>query len=82
MAENPNVSKEAVNRRGVELLLRVFGWRSKQMVCGGVGVGVLCSEMISNIEQQGYANISTKILVKSLVVQWKQLCSGCNKPVI
>ena len=75
LSENPNVSKEAVNRRGVELLLRVFGWQSKQMIHNGVGVGVLCSEMISNIEQQGYANISTKVLVESLVVRWRGLCS-------
>ena len=34
------------------------------------------SETISDIEQQSYANISTKVLVESLVVRWKQVCSG------
>ena len=82
LSENPNASKEAVNRRGVELLLRVFGWQSKHLISSGVGLGVLCSEMISNIEQQGYANISTKVLIESLVVRWKQLFSEHNKPVI
>ena len=81
LSENPNASKEAVNRRGIELLLRLFEWQSKQYIhCEDsgkdVGLGVLCSETISDIEQQSYANISTKVLVESLVVRWKQVCSG------
>ena len=80
LAENPNASKEAVNRGGVELVLRLFEWQSKQFLHKdkldqNTCIGVLCSEMISDIEQQSYANISTKVLVESLVVRWKQVCS-------
>ena len=78
LSENPNASKEAINRRGIELLLRLFEWQAKQHIHqseADIGLGVLCSEMISEIEQQSYANISTKVLVESLVVRWKQVCS-------
>ena len=78
LSENPNASKEAINRMGIELLLRLFEWQAKQHIHqseADIGLGVLCSEMISEIEQQSYANISTKVLVESLVVRWKQVCS-------
>ena len=79
LSKNQNASKESVNRRGVELVLRLFEWQARQYihnkgVGNRVGLGILCSEMISEVEQQGYANISTKVLIESLIVRWKQLC--------
>ena len=75
--DNTNTSKEAANRRAMNLLLLLFGMSSRQLVRGShPRVGVSAAGVLVNIEQQLKTNISIKVLVESLAARWAHLCVG------
>ena len=75
--ENPHTSKEAANRRAVNLLLLLFGMHARQFVRGSdCALGLAVAGVLSDVELQLSTNISIKVLVESLATRWACLCVG------
>ncbi len=75
---NPNTSKDAANRRAVNLLLLLFGsaiehsTQNREML----PESILAAGVLVDIEKQLTTNISVKVLLESLCVRWEHLCVG------
>ena len=69
--KNKNASKESANNRGFELVCRVFGLRVSGLLKGeDVDLGVVLADIVSDVENQRLGNVSTPVLVESLVARW------------
>lgn len=74
LQQNPNASKESLNKSSIELVLRMFEMRVRELLRQeDVGCGVMLADVLSDIESQISTHISTKVLIESLVVRWKQV---------
>ncbi len=75
---NPNTSKDAANRRAVNLLLLVFGSTIENSIKNKEVVrrSILASGVLVDIEKQLSTNISIKVLLESLCARWEHLCVG------
>ncbi|MDP7004663.1 MAG: hypothetical protein QF718_00420 [Phycisphaerales bacterium] len=76
--ENPNTSKEAANRRALNLVLLLFGESVRQSIRNNQepNDAFLATGIIVDIEKQLTTNISIKVLVESLCARWSNLCVG------
>ncbi|MBC8309817.1 MAG: AAA family ATPase [Planctomycetes bacterium] len=76
--ENPNTSKEAANRRALNLVLLLFGESSSQSIRKNQKQkeAISATGIIVDIEKQLATNISIKVLVESLCARWSNLCAG------
>lgn len=75
--ENPNMSKDAANRRAIQLILLMFGLSARELIRGGgCEVGIASAGILVDIEGQLSTNISIKVLIESLVVRWSHLSVG------
>ena len=75
--ENPNTSKDAANRRAMCLILLMFSLSAQELIRGGNhDVGVASAGVLVDIEGQLSTNISTRVLIESLVVRWSYLSVG------
>ena len=77
ISDNPQASKNAVNRWAVELVLHMFGMSVRTLINSGrSNQGVLAASIISDIEKQLTSNISTKVLLESLCARWQHASIG------
>lgn len=76
---NSLCSKEAANRRGFSVVLRLFGGEVQRLLGDNrtsSSVGIRAAAVLADIESQVKTNISVKVLLESLAVRWVHLCSG------
>jgi hypothetical protein len=77
LKENPNMSKEAANRRAINLVLGMFGLSARSLIRGSnPGVGIAAAAVLIDIEGQLSTNISIKVLLESLSARWAHLSMG------
>ena len=77
MKDNPNTSKEAANRRAMNLLLLMLSHSVRGCIRNNdVEVGVELAGVLVDVEKQLRTNISIKILLESLAARWVNRCVG------
>jgi DNA polymerase-3 subunit delta' len=77
LKENPNMSKEAANRRATNLVLGMFGLSARGLIRGSnPDVGIAAAAVLVDIERQLSTNISIKVLLESLSARWAHLSMG------
>jgi hypothetical protein len=75
---NPNTSKDAANRRAMNLVLLLFGASVRKSIFDNNNQqnAIVAAGIIVDIEKQLATNISIKVLVESLCARWAHLCVG------
>tara|TARA_B100000959_G_scaffold13837_1_gene13671 strand:+ start:510 stop:1532 length:1023 start_codon:yes stop_codon:yes gene_type:complete len=75
---NPNTSKDAANRRAMNLVLLLFGASVRKSIVDNNNQqnAIFAAGIIVDIEKQLATNISIKVLVESLCARWAHLCVG------
>ena len=77
--KNSLCSKEAANRRGFSIILKLFGSEVQSLLGDdrdSSSIGIRAAAVLADIESQVRTNISIKVLLESLAVRWVHLCGG------
>ena len=77
--QNPNMSKEAANRRAIMLVLLMFSNSARGCIrASGCGTGTVALDILVAIEKQLETNVNTKVLIESLAARWAN-CSEAEE---